>query len=170
MSAIIRKKPRKNENDAKIIAVKTRSSAVAKRPRNALCPYSFYILKWCGYPMVKKIRTLCLFVLTWSTNVKKSPFSRTAAHINCFSWRRPCDNRAMCCMDRKTIQCLPNTSQHVYLSIFNSFRVIRWLVQCVSPKIVYHIFVSPGDTPGAITLNVVWMEREFDAYKLSRSM
>ena len=33
----------------------------------------------------------------------------------------------------------------------------------------YHIFVSPGDAPGAITLNVVWMEREFDAYKLSRS-
>ena len=30
----------------------------------------------------------------------------------------------------------------------------------------YHIFVSPG----AITLSVVWMEREFDAYKLSRSM
>jgi len=34
----------------------------------------------------------------------------------------------------------------------------------------YHIFVSPRDVPGAITLNVVWMEREFDAYKLSRSM
>jgi len=34
----------------------------------------------------------------------------------------------------------------------------------------YHIFVSPGDAPGAIMLNVVWMEREFDAYKLSRSM
>ena len=34
----------------------------------------------------------------------------------------------------------------------------------------YHIFVSPGDAPNAITLNVVWMEREFDAYKLSRSM
>ena len=29
----------------------------------------------------------------------------------------------------------------------------------------YHTFVSPGDAPGAITLNVVWMEREFDAYK-----
>ena len=28
----------------------------------------------------------------------------------------------------------------------------------------YHIFVSLGDAPGAITLNVVWMEREFDAY------
>jgi len=34
----------------------------------------------------------------------------------------------------------------------------------------YHIFVSPGDAPEAITLNVVWMEREFDAYKLPRSM
>jgi len=30
--------------------------------------------------------------------------------------------------------------------------------------------VSPGDAPGANTLNVVWMEREFDAYKLFRSM
>ena len=27
----------------------------------------------------------------------------------------------------------------------------------------YHIFVFPGDAPGKITLNVVWMEREFDA-------
>ena len=34
----------------------------------------------------------------------------------------------------------------------------------------YNIFVSPGDTTAAITLNVVWMEREFDAYKLSRCM
>jgi len=33
----------------------------------------------------------------------------------------------------------------------------------------YHIFVSPGDALGGITLNVVWMERQFDAYKLSRS-
>ena len=34
----------------------------------------------------------------------------------------------------------------------------------------YHIFVYPGDAAGAITLNVVWMEREFEAYKLSCSM
>jgi len=34
----------------------------------------------------------------------------------------------------------------------------------------YDMFVFPGDAPGAITLNVVWMEREFDAYKLSRCM
>jgi len=31
----------------------------------------------------------------------------------------------------------------------------------------YHIFVSPGDAPGAITLNIIWMDREIDAYKLS---
>ena len=34
----------------------------------------------------------------------------------------------------------------------------------------YHIFVSPGDAPAIITQYVAWMEREFDAYKLSRSM
>ena len=86
----------------------------------------------------------------------------------CFPWRRPCDYHAICCSDGKTIQCLPNASQQ--LSIFNSFQVIRCLSQCVSPKIAifYHILVFPGDAPGAITLNVVWMEREFDAYKLSR--
>jgi len=62
--------------------------------------------------------------------------------------------------------------RRMYLSTFNSFRVIRYLSQCVSPKnrYFYHILVSPEDAPGAITLNVVWMEREFDAYKLSRCM
>jgi len=61
---------------------------------------------------------------------------------------------------------------YTYLSIFNSFRVIRCLSQCVKSKnrYFYHIFVSSGDAPGAITLNVVWMEREFDAYKLSSCM
>ena len=46
----------------------------------------------------------------------------------------------------------------MYLSIFNSFRVIRCLSQWVSPKIAIFttFFVSPGDAPGAITLNVVW--------------
>jgi len=32
----------------------------------------------------------------------------------------------------------------------------------------YHILAFPEDAPGAITLNVVWMEREFDAYELPR--
>jgi len=32
----------------------------------------------------------------------------------------------------------------------------------------FYIFVSPGDAPGTIMLNVVLMEREFDGYKLLR--
>ena len=64
------------------------------------------------------------------------------------------------------------THRSMYPSIFNSFPVI----QTASAKNRrFHVpqptfFVSPGDAPGAITLNVVWMEREFDAYKLSRCM
>ena len=34
----------------------------------------------------------------------------------------------------------------------------------------YHILVFPGDAPREIMLNVVWMKREFDGYKLSRCM
>jgi len=43
------------------------------------------------------------------------------------------------------------------------------LQQLKSPfsRTAAHIFVFPGDAPGAITLNVVWMERKFDAYKFS---
>jgi len=37
----------------------------------------------------------------------------------------------------------------MYLSTLNSFRVIRCLSECVSPKIaIFYIFVSPGDAPG----------------------
>ena len=45
------------------------------------------------------------------------------------------------------------------------------LSQCVSPKIaIFTTFLFPLGTPLGITLNVVWIEREFDAYKLSRCM
>jgi len=73
-------------------------------------------------------------------------------------------------MERQFNAC--QTPRSMYLSIFNSFRVIRCLSQCVSPKIaIFTTFLLPlGTPPGAITLNVVWMEREFDAYKLSRCM
>jgi len=57
--------------------------------------------------------------------------------------------------------------RNMYSCIFNSFPVIRTLP---FSRTAAHIFVSPGDAPGLITLNVVWMEREFDAYKLPRCM
>ena len=65
------------------------------------------------------------------------------------------------------------TPRSMYLSILNSFRVIRCLIQCVTPKIgIFTTFLFPLGTPLAqsCTLNVVWMEREFDAYKQSRCM
>jgi len=97
-------------------------------------------------------------------------FTYRSPHF-CFPWWRPCDYHAICCMDGKTIQCLPNPSQHVpiYLQQFPSYTVLKSMRKSKN-RYFYHIFVSPGDTPGAITLNVVWLDREFDTYKLSRTM
>jgi len=74
-------------------------------------------------------------------------------------------------MNEKTIQCLPNPLQHVpiYLQQFSSYSN-RKCKKSPFLRTAAHIFVSPGDAPGAIILNVVWMEREFDANKLSRYM
>jgi len=70
-------------------------------------------------------------------------------------------------MDGKTIQCL----QHVpiYIQYFPSYTMLKSMRKSKS-RYFYHILVSPAGAPGTITLNVIWMEREFDAYKLSRRM
>ena len=62
-------------------------------------------------------------------------------------------------------------AQHVliYLQQFPSYTNRKFKKSPFS-RTAAHIFASPGDAPGAITLNVVWMESEFDAYKLSRCM
>ena len=88
-----------------------------------------------------------------------------------FPLETPHDYHVICCMDRKTIQCLPNPSQHVpiYLQQFPSYTMLKPMRKSKN-RYFYHILVSPGNAPGAITLNVVRMEREFDAYKLSRCM
>jgi len=132
--------------------------------------YSFYTLEWCGYPMVKKIRTYVYSFWHDTRTWKKSPFSRTAAHIFVSPGDAPATvTQYVAWIERQFNAC--QTPRSMYLSIFNSFRVIRCLSQCVIPKIaILPIFVSPGYAPEALTLNVVWMEREFDAYKLSRCM
>jgi len=103
---------------------------------------------------------------------KKSPFSRTAGHIFVSPEDAPAIiTQYVAWMERQFNAC--QTHRSMYLSIFNSFRVIRCLSQCVSPKIaIFTTFVSPGRRhfTGAITLSVVWMESEFDAYKLSHCM
>jgi len=97
-------------------------------------------------------------------------FTYRSPHF-CFPWRRPCDYHAICCMDGKTIQCLPNPSQHVpiYIQWFLSYTMVTSMLKSKN-RYFQHIFVFPGNAPGAITLNVVGMERERDAYCLAAYM
>jgi len=75
-----------------------------------------------------------------------------------------------CCMDRNKIRCLQIVLQHVpiYLQQFPSYSNRKCRKSPFS-RTAAHIFVSPGDAPGAITLNVVWMVRKFHANKLCHS-
>ena len=100
---------------------------------------------------------------------KKSPFSRTAAHIFVSPRDVPATaTQYVAWMERQFNAC--QTHRSMYLPIFNSFRVMLKSMRKSKNRYFYHIFVSPRDAPGAITLNIVWVEREFDAYKLSRCM
>ena len=102
---------------------KCKKSSFLRTPAFILCfPWG---RPWCNHAKCcmdgKRIR--CLQIVSQHVPIylpsysnrkfKKSPFSRTAAHIFRFPWRRRCDYHAICCMDGKTIQCLPNHSQYV---------------------------------------------------------
>jgi len=90
---------------------------------------------------------------------KIAVFTYRSPHF-CFPWRRPWDYHAIRSMDGKTIQCLPNPSQHVpiYLEYFPSYTMLK-LMRKSKNRYFYYILVSPGDAPVAITLNVVCIER-----------
>jgi len=79
---------------------------------------------------------------------KKSPFSRTTAHIFVSPGDAPLIiTQCVAWMERQFNTC--QTPCSMYLSIFNSFRVIRCcLSQCVSPKIaIFTTFLFPLGTP-----------------------
>jgi len=78
---------------------------------------------------------------------KKSPFSRTAAHIFVSPGDAPANiTPYFAWMERQFNACQTRCS--MYLSNFNSFRVIRCLSQCVSPKIaIFTTFLFPLGTP-----------------------
>ena len=78
---------------------------------------------------------------------KKSPFSRTAAHIFVSPGDAPVTmTQNVASMERQFNACRMPCS--MYLSIFNSFRVIRCLDQCVSLKIaIFTTFLFPLGTP-----------------------
>ena len=85
------------------------------------------------------------FPVIRTASAKKSPFSRTAAHI--FVSLGVGDAPAIITqyvawMERQFNAC--QTPCSMYLSIFSSFRVIRCLSQCVSPKIaIFTTFLFP---------------------------
>jgi len=81
---------------------------------------------------------------------KKSPFSRTAAHIFVSPGDAPATmTQNVASMERQCNACqTPRSMYQLYLSIFNSFRVIRCLNQCLSPKIAIFItFLFPWRRP-----------------------
>ena len=98
---------------------------------------------------------------------KKSSFLRTQAFIFCLPWGRPYDNHAKHCMNEKTIQCLPNPSQHVpiYLQQFPNYSNRKCKKSPLS-RTAAHIFVSPGD---AISPNMFhgWKENSMPAKLLA---
>jgi len=76
------------------------------------------------------------FPVIRTASAKKSPFLRTAAYI----FVSPGDTPAIITqyvpwIERQFDAC--QTPRFMYLSIFNSFRVIRCLSQCVSPKSLF---------------------------------
>ena len=89
----------------------------------------------------------------------------------CFLWRRPCDYRAKCYINRKTIECL-QMSRSTYPSICNSLPVIRTAsakntrFRVPQPTFLF----SSRDVPATITLYFPWMKRELDACQTPRSM
>ena len=102
---------------------------------------------------------------------KKSPFSRTAAHIFVSPGDAPATmTQNVASMERQFNAC--QTPCSMYLSIFDSFRVIRCLNQCESPKIAFlpHFcfpWVPPWRNHAKCCMDI---ERQFDAYKLPGCM
>jgi len=78
---------------------------------------------------------------------QKSPFSRTVAHIFVSPGHAPATiTQYFAWMERQFNAW--QTPRSMYLSIFNSFRVIRCLSQCVGPKIaIFTTFLFPLGTP-----------------------
>jgi len=74
-------------------------------------------------------------VLRTTAHIFVSPGDAPANITQCIAW-----------MERQFNAC--QTPRSIYLSIFNSFRVIRCLSQCVSPKIaIYTTLLFPLGTP-----------------------
>jgi len=105
---------------------------------------------------------------------KKSPFLRTAAHIFVSPGDAPAlITQYVAWMEREFNAC--QTPRSMYLSIFNCFRVIRCLSQCVCPKIAIFMYRSqhfciPWRRSCDYHAICCTDERQFNACQTPRSM
>jgi len=104
-------------------------------------------------------------------NCKKSSFYVPRASFFVCHGDAPVAITQKRCMNEKTIQCLPNPSQHVpvYIQQFPSYSN-RKCKKSLFSRTAAHIFVSAGDVPAIITQYVACMERQFSACQTPRSM
>jgi len=106
--------------------------------------------------------------LSQCVSPKIAIFTYHSRHF-CFSWRCPCDYDEICCMDGKTIQCLPNQGS-MYPSIFNIFRVIP---TASAKNCRFHVpqltFLFPLETPLRLLRNVLhgWKDNSMLAKPLA---
>ena len=77
--------------------------------RNSATPFSVEKLEWCGYPTVKKIPKVCLFVLAWSTNVTDRWTDRQTPHADIIP--------SLMHMHRAVKACLPTSLHTTYKAV-----------------------------------------------------
>jgi len=101
---------------------------------------------------------------------KIAVFTYHSPHF-CFPWRRPCGNHAICCMDGKTIQCLPNPSQHVpiYLQQFPSYSNRKFKNRRFHVPVPQPTFLFPLETPLRLSRNMLhgWKDNSMLAKPLT---
>ena len=85
-------------------------------------------------------------VIRTASAKKIAVFTYRSPHF-CFSCRSPCDYHAICCMDGKTIQCLPNPSQHVpiYVQQFPNYTMLKSMRK--TKNRYFTTFLFPLGTP-----------------------
>jgi len=119
------------------------SMSIFLTPNVALCPVLALITGLASLHSLVRPQ----FPSYSNVKCKKSPFSRTAAHIFVSPGDAPATiTQYVASMERQFNAC--QTPRSVYLSICNSFLVIRCFSQCVSPKIaIFTTFLFALGTP-----------------------
>ena len=107
-------------------------------------------LKFVGFRVRKIRRIQCVSCLSTTVSQLFEPQLQKNRHFYvprpsffCLLWGRPCGNNTKRCMNEKTIQCLPNPSQHVLIQ-FPSYSNCKCKKSQFS-RTAAHIFVSPGE-------------------------